>query len=78
MRSHDAFGKGEMWRSRAAELRALAASTEHQPVQEHLLAMAVSFDQYALKWDGTALIFRLADRALDIVEAELADIRRVA
>jgi hypothetical protein len=56
------FHKGQRWRSRAEQLRALAAETHQPAVRDHLLAMAEAFEQYALKWEGTALVFRIAPR----------------
>jgi hypothetical protein len=54
------FDKGRRWRSRAEQLRALAAATHERAVHDNLLAMAEAFEQYALKWEGTALVFRFA------------------
>lgn len=52
------FDKGQRWRARAEELRSLAEATHEPAVHDNLLAMAEAFEQYALKWEGTALVFR--------------------
>jgi hypothetical protein len=56
------FDKGQRWRARAEQLRALAAATHEPAVRDNLRAMAEAFDHYALKWEGTALVFRFAPR----------------
>ena len=56
------FDKGKRWRGRAEQLRELAAATHEPAVRDNLLAMAEAFDDYALKWEGTALVFRFAPR----------------
>ena len=52
------FDKGERWRLRAHQLRVLADTTDERAVRDNLLAMAAAFEQYALKCEGTALVFR--------------------
>jgi hypothetical protein len=54
------YEKGQRWRSRAEQLRTLAETTREPAVRDNLLAMADAFEQYALKWEGTALVFRFA------------------
>jgi hypothetical protein len=66
------FDKGRRWRSRAEQLRSLAAATHEPAIRDNLLAMAEAFDHYALKWEGTALVFRFAPR-----EKQFAPARRV-
>lgn len=56
------FDKGERWRRRAGELRSLAAAAKERAVRDNLLAMAEAFERYALKWEGTALVFRFKPR----------------
>jgi hypothetical protein len=65
------FEKGRRWRNRAAQLRALAEATEEAAVRDNLLATAEAFENYARKWDGTALVFRFAPRSRET----LADAR---
>ena len=62
MGSRAPFDKGEQWRRRTGQLRALAAATTERAVRDNLLAMAEAFERYALKWEGTALVFRFPSR----------------
>jgi hypothetical protein len=65
------FDKGERWRSRAHQLRALAGTTDERAVRDNLLAMAAAFEQYALKCEGTALVFRFSPCPRDAARERL-------
>jgi len=60
MSSREPFDKGVLWRSRAAQLRARAAGAQDATVRRHLLAMAETFERYALKWARTIRTCRFA------------------
>jgi hypothetical protein len=60
MKSFEPFDKGVIWRTRAAELRRCAAAAEDATVRRHLLAMAETFECYAVKWASTIRSYRFA------------------